>query len=151
MYHFEAVVNVVISILDLTGFQVVKSSFLVQRLSKLIDHFSAVLLCASFVSDVARSDIPAESYFAIDLIFAILRDHMLRRVKVAVVKPIFISLIMSYSSLGTRLWHMLTRDHTQSHTFIHKWNEPHMPLTPSRRASPHFGWYSFPIQLRVGF
>ena len=43
MYHFEAVVNIVISILDLTGFQVVKGSFLVQQLSMLIDHFSAVL------------------------------------------------------------------------------------------------------------
>jgi len=72
MCHFEAVVNVVISILDLTGFQVVKGSFLVQRLSKLIDHFSAVLPCDSFVSDVARSAIPAESYFAIDVIFVIL-------------------------------------------------------------------------------
>jgi len=31
-----------------------------------------------------------------------------------------------------------------THTFIHKWNEPYLPLFPSRRASPHFGWYSFP-------
>jgi len=23
-------------------------------------------------------------------------------------------------------------------------------FTPSRRASPHFGWYSFPVQMRVG-
>jgi len=36
------------------------------------------------------------------------------------------------------------------HTFIHKWNEPYLLLTPSRRASPHFGWYSFPVLLRVG-
>jgi len=27
-----------------------------------------------------------------------------------------------------------------THTFIHKWNEPCLPLVPSRRASPHFGW-----------
>ena len=36
---------------------------------------------------------------------------------------------------------MLTRDHTvlpATHTFIHKWNEPYLPLLPSRRASPHF-------------
>jgi len=37
-----------------------------------------------------------------------------------------------------------------SHTFIHKWNEPYLPLLPSRRASPHFGWYSFPVPLTVG-
>jgi len=40
----------------------------------------------------------------------------------------------------------LTRDHTvlpAIHMFIHKWHEPHLPLLPSRRASPHFGWYSF--------
>jgi len=32
-------------------------------------------------------------------------------------------------------------DHTvlpATHTFIHKWNEPYLPLLPSRRASPHF-------------
>jgi len=37
--------------------------------------------------------------------------------------------------------HVLTRDHTvlpATHTFIHKWNEPYLPLLPSRRASPHF-------------
>ena len=48
---------------------------------------------------------------------------------------------------------MLTRDHTvlpATHTLIHKWNEPYLPLLPSRRASPHFGWYSFPVPLRVG-
>jgi len=32
--------------------------------------------------------------------------------------------------------------------FIHNWNEPHLPLLP--RASPDFGWYSFPVPLRVG-
>ena len=37
-----------------------------------------------------------------------------------------------------------------THTFIHKWNEPHLPLLPSCRASPHFGWYSFPVPGRVG-
>jgi len=42
-----------------------------------------------------------------------------------------------------------SRSFTATHTFIHKWNEPY-PLTPSRRASPHFGWYSFPVLLRVG-
>jgi len=48
---------------------------------------------------------------------------------------------------------VLTRDHTAlpaTHTFIHKWNEPYLPLPPSCRASPHFGWYSFPVPLRVG-
>jgi len=37
-----------------------------------------------------------------------------------------------------------------THTCIHKWNEPHLPLLPSRRASPHFGQYLFPIRLRGG-
>jgi len=44
------------------------------------------------------------------------------------------------------------RDHTvlpAIHLFIHKWNEPYMPLLPTRRASPHFGLYSFSILLRV--
>jgi len=48
---------------------------------------------------------------------------------------------------------VLTSDHTvlpATHTFIHKWNEPYLPLLPSRRASAHFGWYSFPVPLRVG-
>jgi len=48
---------------------------------------------------------------------------------------------------------VLTRDHTvlpATHTFIDKWNEQYLPLLPSRRASPHFGWYSFPVSLRVG-
>jgi len=26
-----------------------------------------------------------------------------------------------------------------THTFIHKWHEPYLPLLPSCRASPHFG------------
>ena len=55
-------------------------------------------------------------------------------------KPICIALITSYPSLGAQLWHVLTRDHTvlpATHTFIHKWNEPYLPLTPSRGASPH--------------
>ena len=32
--------------------------------------------------------------------------------------------------------------------FIHKWNEPHLPLLPSRRTSPDFGRYSFSVPLR---
>jgi len=36
-----------------------------------------------------------------------------------------------------------------THTFIHKWNEPYLPLLLSRRASPHFGRYSFSVPLRV--
>ena len=54
--------------------------------------------------------------------------------------------------VGTQIWHVLTRDHTAlpaTHTFIHKWNEPYLLLTPSRRASPEFGWYSFPLPLRI--
>ena len=63
-----------------------------------------------------------------------------------------IMLIMSYSSLGAEVWHVLTRNHTvvpATHTFIHKWNEPCLPLTLSHRMLPHFGWYSFPVPLRV--
>ena len=37
-----------------------------------------------------------------------------------------------------------------THMCIHKWNEPCLPLLPSRRASPHSGRYSFPVPLRVG-
>jgi len=39
---------------------------------------------------------------------------------------------------------LLTRDHTvlpATHKFIHKRNEPYLPLLPSRRASRHFGRY----------
>jgi len=62
-------------------------------------------------------------------------------------------LIMSYSSLGDQVWHVLTRDHTvlpATHTFIHKCYEPYLPLLLSRRASQLFGWYPFPVPLRVG-
>ena len=58
---------------------------------------------------------------------------------------------MSYSSLGAQVWHVLTSNHTvlpANQTFIHKWNKPHLSVTPSRRASPNFGWYSFPVPLR---
>jgi len=44
------------------------------------------------------------------------------------------------------------RDHTvlpATNLFTHKWNEPYLPLLPSRRASPHFGRYSFSVPLRV--
>jgi len=37
---------------------------------------------------------------------------------------------------------VLTTDHTvlsANHTFIHKCNEPYLPLLPSRRASLRFG------------
>jgi len=48
---------------------------------------------------------------------------------------------------------MLTKDHTvlpATHTFIHEWNEPSRFYTqPSRRASPHFGRYSFPVPQKV--
>jgi len=47
---------------------------------------------------------------------------------------------------------MLMRDHTvlpAPYMFIHKWNEPYLPLLPSHRASPHFGPYSFSIPLNV--
>jgi len=68
-------------------------------------------------------------------------------------KPMCIVLIRSCWSLGTEAWHTLTRDHTvlpATHTFIHKWNELYLPLNSGRRASPHFGCYSFSVPLRVG-
>jgi len=46
----------------------------------------------------------------------------------------------------------VTRDHIvlpATRAFIHKWNEPYLPLLPSHRASTHFGWYSFSVRLRV--
>jgi len=55
--------------------------------------------------------------------------------------------------LGGQICHVLTRDHTAlpaTQTFIHKWKEPYLPSVPSCRASPHFGWYSFPVPLRIG-
>jgi len=62
-------------------------------------------------------------------------------------------LIVSNSPLsGAHVWHMLTRDYTvlpATHMFIHRWNEPYLPLLPSRRASPHFRRYSFSVQVRV--
>jgi len=36
------------------------------------------------------------------------------------------------------------------HLHVYPQVEWAMPLLPSRRASPHFGWYSFPVPLRVG-
>jgi len=61
---------------------------------------------------------------------------------------------MSHDHLwSAEVWHVLTRDHTvlpDTHTFIHKWNKLHLSLLPGRRASPHFGWYLFPVTLRVG-
>jgi len=50
---------------------------------------------------------------------------------------------------------MTSRVNEESHslpanrTLIRKWNEPHLPLLTSRRATPHFGWYSFLVRLRV--
>jgi len=50
----------------------------------------------------------------------------------------------------------MARVNEGSHSFtchprvIHMWNEPYLPLLPSRRASPHFGRYSFSVPLRVG-
>jgi len=48
---------------------------------------------------------------------------------------------------------MLAMDHTviclPLTRFIHIWNEPYLLLLRSRRASPYFGWYSFPIVLMV--
>jgi len=55
-------------------------------------------------------------------------------------------------SKALRLAHV-NEGHTVSpatHTFIHKWNEPYLPLLPSHRASSHVGRYSFPIPLQVG-
>jgi len=36
------------------------------------------------------------------------------------------------------------------HLHVYPQVELAMPLLPSRRASPHFGWYSFPVPLTVG-
>jgi len=58
-----------------------------------------------------------------------------------------------HSSLGAQVWHVSTRDHTAlpaTHMFIHKWNEPYLPLTASRTAALNFSWFSFPVLLRVG-
>jgi len=47
---------------------------------------------------------------------------------------------------GIGLRHVPTRDHTAllaTHTFIHMWYEPYLPVLPRRRASAPFGRYSF--------
>ena len=59
---------------------------------------------------------------------------------------------MSYSSLGAQVWHVL-RGITQFYQppTIHKWNEPNLqPPAAEHSPAPHFGWYSFPVPLRVG-
>ena len=59
---------------------------------------------------------------------------------------------LSNSPVRRSVWHVLTRDHTSlptTHTCIQKWNEPCLSELPSRAASPHFGRYSFPVQLKV--
>jgi len=38
--------------------------------------------------------------------------------------------IMIYLSLGAQIWHMFTVL-PATHTFIHKWNEPYLHLTPA--------------------
>jgi len=49
--------------------------------------------------------------------------------------------VVSYSSLVAQVWHVSTRGHTDllaTHTFIHKSNEPYLPLSPAaerRRTS----------------
>jgi len=53
----------------------------------------------------------------------------------------------------TQVWNLLMRNHTSlpaTHTFIHKWNDPYLPLLRSCRASRHFGRYSFSNPPRVG-
>jgi len=52
-----------------------------------------------------------------------------------------------FTLVGRQKKHPASKDWVM--TFIHKWNEPHLPLQPSRRASPHFGRYSFSVPLRV--
>ena len=64
----------------------------------------------------------------------------------------FYSTIVSNSLLRRlRMAHVNKGSHVlpATHTFIHKWSEPYLPLLPSHRASPHFGWYSFSILLRI--
>jgi len=60
-------------------------------------------------------------------------------------------------ALGAQVWHVLTRDHTAFFT-CHPHVYPHSTSGMSHiclyfqphPASPHFGWYSFPVPLRVG-
>ena len=88
--------------------------------------------------------------------------------KLLLLPPIFCTLLLphfskvEYMSICIALYHdsslkpsgmaRVNEDHTvlpATHTFIHKWNEPYLPLLHSRRASPHFGRYSFPVLLRI--
>jgi len=52
-----------------------------------------------------------------------------------------------------QVWHVLnegSHSFAYHNTFIQKWNEPYLPLTPNSRTSQNFGWYSFSFPLRVG-
>jgi len=76
-----------------------------------------------------------------------------RQVKESKVKCLFIQcFIMSKSPLRHSGMARVNKDHTvlpATHTFIHKRNEPYLPLLPSRRVSLHFGHYSFSVLLRT--
>ena len=59
---------------------------------------------------------------------------------------------MSNSSLKRSGMARVNENHTvlpDIHTFIHKWNEPHLPLLPSCKAPLYSGRYSFSIPLMV--
>ena len=53
---------------------------------------------------------------------------------------------------SAQVWNMSKKDHTvlpATHTFIFQWNEPYLPLLPSRRASSHFRRDSFSAPLWI--
>jgi len=56
---------------------------------------------------------------------------------------ILISKALRYSTC----YRAITQFRLSSTRLIQKWNEP---LLPSRRASPHFGRYLFPIPMTIG-
>ena len=85
-------------------------------------------------------------------------EHVYRQVRVKQdnCRPISLYSVCDTHLQSAKVWHVLRRNRTilhATHTSIHAWNEPYIPaFTPpcSRRASPNFGWYSFPVPHRVG-
>ena len=72
---------------------------------------------------------------------------MMMMMMVINVKEVYLYSIYYQLLIGVQVRHVLTRDHTvlpATHTFIHKWNEPYLPLTPQPQsiaallASTHF-------------
>ena len=105
---------------------------------------------ASLPSGELRSDDLVGDFFWLTWCFEL--PSVLQRCQLSKSNRQFVQRFIMTHLYSTQVWHVLTRDHSvlpATHSFIREWKEPCLPLLPSRRAPPHFGWYSFPVQLRV--